>query len=202
MDEDIHVDTDALENLTTQLRNLNGFISDHLAELDRRVAALHTGGTWDGVAAAAHRSAHDKWSAAAGEFNTGVGDLSDAVKAAHTAYTGAHSANTRMFLPVVVDVPRRCPCLQRRGEEAHGYRCRYRDGHNGVDESPGRYRLDVRFEWLFEEMGHRVRQARWSRGRRRAQAGSNPAVLRLSHRACRVQPRLRGLEGEYRSEQG
>lgn len=97
MNTDITYDLDQLDNLTTQLHNLAKFLNEHLATLDQKVAALHTGGSWDGVAAAAHRSAHDEWSSSAAEFTAAVETMRDAARHAHAQYTAAQTVNTKMF---------------------------------------------------------------------------------------------------------
>lgn len=90
------VDLAELDAVVSRLSGLSGFISDHLAELDRRVAAVHNG-SWSGRAATAHKTAHDEWTAAAAEFVQGVTDMSFAARAAHEHYTYATTANTKMF---------------------------------------------------------------------------------------------------------
>lgn len=90
------VDLGHLDHVVTQLTNLSGFLADHLAALDQKVAALHAG-SWDSVAAAAHATAHREWATAAGEFAEGVTDMSAAARNAHAQYTAAIGANTRMF---------------------------------------------------------------------------------------------------------
>ncbi|RMI29852.1 WXG100 family type VII secretion target [Nocardia stercoris] len=97
MTDNIAYDLDELDDLATQLHNLATFITEHLDTLDANVAAVHTGGAWDGAAADAHHDAHAKWAVAAREFNTGIESMRDAVRNAHTQYAGALTANTSML---------------------------------------------------------------------------------------------------------
>jgi WXG100 family type VII secretion target len=94
-----HVDLDQLEEIVAGLRGFGGFVSERLAELDRQVAALHSGDSWTGVAAHAHEQAHRKWSAAAKEFNQGVSDMQTAATRAHGHYTTATATNSSMLKP-------------------------------------------------------------------------------------------------------
>ncbi|WP_245713606.1 WXG100 family type VII secretion target [Nocardia vaccinii] len=54
-------------------------------------------GSWSGAAASAHETAHREWAAAAKEFVAGITEMSTAARYAHTRYTAAKTANTRMF---------------------------------------------------------------------------------------------------------
>lgn len=95
--DEFSVNLDELDDLVTRLTSLVGFITEHLSVLDQRVASLHTGGTWQGVAADAHQKAHAEWSSAAKEFVDGVADLGTAARNAHNQHSSAITANTRMF---------------------------------------------------------------------------------------------------------
>lgn len=91
------VDLDRLDTLVARLNGLAGYVHEHLEELDRRVAAIHSDGSWDGLAAKAHEQAHRQWADAAREFQQGVADMSSAAKTAHTAYHGAIDTNRSML---------------------------------------------------------------------------------------------------------
>ncbi|RMI35163.1 WXG100 family type VII secretion target [Nocardia stercoris] len=91
------VDLDKLDNIVIQLKNLNSFFTEHLTELEQRIGQLHSGGKWDGVAAAAHQEAHDIWSKGAQELNDAIAAMSTAGREAHTAYTDAKTANGKIF---------------------------------------------------------------------------------------------------------
>ncbi|MQY19484.1 WXG100 family type VII secretion target [Nocardia macrotermitis] len=90
------VDLNQLDDLVTRLSSLAQFINEHLDTLDSKSAAVHAG-SWSGTAASAHETAHREWSAAAAEFVAGITEMSTAARNAHTRYTGAATANTRMF---------------------------------------------------------------------------------------------------------
>jgi WXG100 family type VII secretion target len=90
------VELDRLDQVASRLAGLTAFMNDKLAELDRRVAALHDG-SWSGRAASAHAEAHREWSAGAAEFNRGLADIESAAKQAHAKYSAAIVANKRML---------------------------------------------------------------------------------------------------------
>ncbi|WP_245568124.1 WXG100 family type VII secretion target, partial [Nocardia jiangxiensis] len=69
-------------------------MTDHLSVLDQKVATLHSGGAWQGIAADAHQKAHAEWAVAAQEFVDGVADLSTAARNAHSQHSTAITANT------------------------------------------------------------------------------------------------------------
>ncbi|WP_459547622.1 WXG100 family type VII secretion target [Nocardia sp. X0981] len=90
------VDLDHLDDVIARLSNLAGFVTDHLDQIDDRVATLQGTG-WESVAAQAYADAHLEWASGAREFVTGVRDMSDAAKTAHERYTTAFDTNSRMF---------------------------------------------------------------------------------------------------------
>ncbi|MFF3226423.1 WXG100 family type VII secretion target [Nocardia suismassiliense] len=96
MTDEFHVDLDHLDQLVARLSGLAGFLRDHLAELERKVADLGAG-SWDGIAAAAYTEAHRRWATGALEFVDGVNDMSDAAKRAHGHYTEAMTLNLNML---------------------------------------------------------------------------------------------------------
>ncbi|MBO0856124.1 MAG: WXG100 family type VII secretion target [Nocardia sp.] len=96
MGSNFSVDLDHLDQTVARLSGLAGFVSDHLAEIERRVTALQAGG-WDGLAARAYGDAHRDWASGAQEFVKGVEEMSEAARGAHTAYTRALGANHRML---------------------------------------------------------------------------------------------------------
>lgn len=96
MTGEFEVDLPHLDEVVTKLANLTTYLTDHLATLDQKIATLHTG-PWTGTAATAHRQAHAQWSKAAQQFTAGVSDMTTAARNAHTQYTNAITANTKMF---------------------------------------------------------------------------------------------------------
>ncbi|MGY4102493.1 WXG100 family type VII secretion target [Nocardia sp. R16R-3T] len=96
MSSEFSVDLDHLDEIVARLSGLAGFISDHLDEIDNRVATV-VGGGWEGVAAQAYSEAHTQWVTGAREFVEGVRDMSDAAKVAHARYTRAVDTNYKMF---------------------------------------------------------------------------------------------------------
>jgi WXG100 family type VII secretion target len=90
------VDLDQLDRIVSQLSGLAGFLQEHLNELDRRVKHLSTG-SWESAAATAYSDAHTRWLASAKEFASGVAEMSDAAKKAHSRYTSAIGTNRRIL---------------------------------------------------------------------------------------------------------
>jgi WXG100 family type VII secretion target len=89
------VDLDHLDEVTNKIAGLQGFLTESLAEIEERIAALQT--TWNGAAADAHAEAHREWTAAAAVVNEGIAAMRTAAAAAHTAYTDAGAANLRVL---------------------------------------------------------------------------------------------------------
>ncbi|MFE3547004.1 WXG100 family type VII secretion target [Nocardia sp. NPDC059177] len=96
MASEFTVDLDQLEQLVTKLSGLAGYISDHLDEIDDKVASL-AGTSWESLASEAYQTAHSQWSTGAREFVEGVRDMSDAAKTAGTRYHRALDLNSKML---------------------------------------------------------------------------------------------------------
>ncbi|PXX71290.1 WXG100 family type VII secretion target [Nocardia tenerifensis] len=96
MTTEFSVDLDQLDEVVARLSNLAGFVTDHLDEIDDRVATL-AGSGWESVAAQAYAEAHRQWAAGAREFAEGIREMSDAAKKAHARYTRALDLNARML---------------------------------------------------------------------------------------------------------
>ncbi|MDO3649490.1 WXG100 family type VII secretion target [Nocardia mangyaensis] len=96
MSTEFSVDMEQLDQIVTRLAGLAGFVADHLDQIDDQVAKLQ-GSTWEGLAADAYRIAHQQWIVGAREFAEGIGDMSNAAKAAHGRYSAAADANKRML---------------------------------------------------------------------------------------------------------
>lgn len=96
MSDAFKVDLEELDDVVARLAQLDKILSEHLRQIDRRVAALHES-SWHGVAAQAHGEAHRKWSAGAKRFHEGVTEIRAVAHNAHTQYTRAQSVNRRML---------------------------------------------------------------------------------------------------------
>lgn len=95
MSTEFTVDVQRLDDLVARLSNLSGYLTEQLDLIDDKVATLD--GAWETVAADAYRDAHRLWSTGAREFATGLADISDAARAAHTRYTTAAEVNRKML---------------------------------------------------------------------------------------------------------
>lgn len=95
MNSEFAVDIERLDNLVARLANLAGYLTEQLDLIDDRVATLD--GAWETLAADAYRDAHRLWSTGAREFTTGLADISDSARTAHTRYTTAAQVNKKML---------------------------------------------------------------------------------------------------------
>ncbi|WP_280398674.1 WXG100 family type VII secretion target [Nocardia carnea] len=95
MSTEFAVDIERLDNLIARLSNLAGYLTEQLDLIDDKVATLD--GAWETLAANAYRDAHRLWSTGAREFATGLADISDAARTAHTRYTTAAQVNKKML---------------------------------------------------------------------------------------------------------
>ena len=89
------VDLDELRNTITTLQELDSTVARKLGELSEVVSSLQ--GTWSGEAAAAQRSAHERWVSGAHEMHGALGRLRDAADHAHEGYSAAAEANASMW---------------------------------------------------------------------------------------------------------
>lgn len=94
-DREFQVDLADLENITARVSGFIGFLSDSLAGLETRMAALHQ--TWSGDAATAQADAFRKWATGATDVAEGIDAMREAAAAAHERYTSAIAANLRML---------------------------------------------------------------------------------------------------------
>ncbi|MEU4314365.1 WXG100 family type VII secretion target [Nocardia sp. NPDC024068] len=95
MNSEFTVDVERLDAIVSRLSNLAGYLTEQLDLIDDKVAGLD--GAWETLAANAYRDAHLLWSAGAREFATGLADISDAARTAHTRYTTAAEVNRKML---------------------------------------------------------------------------------------------------------
>lgn len=96
MSTEFHVDLDHLDQVVARLTGLAEFITDHLLELDKRVADLPSG-SWDSTTAHTYIAVHNECATGAREFAKGVAEMSSAAKRAHGGYTTAFETNKRML---------------------------------------------------------------------------------------------------------
>ncbi|MEU4345338.1 WXG100 family type VII secretion target [Nocardia sp. NPDC023852] len=89
------VDLAHLDDVTTRMEGLNGFVADSLREVEQRIAAVQ--GNWSGVSAAAHATAHAEWTASAAEIRDGLQKMRAAATAARAQYEAAAAANAAML---------------------------------------------------------------------------------------------------------
>ncbi|MEU1997120.1 WXG100 family type VII secretion target [Nocardia gamkensis] len=90
------INLDDLDQVVTRLSGLAGFISEHLDDIDDKVATL-TGTGWESIAAQAYSDAHRQWMTGAREFADGVREMSDTARKAHTRYSTAADINKQML---------------------------------------------------------------------------------------------------------
>jgi WXG100 family type VII secretion target len=95
MNSEFAVDIERLDNLVSRLSSLAGYLTEQLDLIDDKVATLD--GAWETLVANAYRDAHRVWSSGAREFATGLADISDAARTAHTRYTTAAEVNRKML---------------------------------------------------------------------------------------------------------
>jgi uncharacterized protein YukE len=90
------VDTNALDELNAQLRNLLGFTEDALVQVQQRMNALHDGDgaaePWTGETAAAARDAMNRWVNGAQKMRDGLAKMEAASKTAHDSYAAGVTA--------------------------------------------------------------------------------------------------------------
>jgi WXG100 family type VII secretion target len=93
--DDFAIDTGELDSVIGDLEDCERELEQLLADLSKQTDALHE--TWQGEAAAAHRVAHDEWSAGMRAMRQAVVELRAAARQAHGNYTRAADANTSMW---------------------------------------------------------------------------------------------------------
>lgn len=94
-DAHIKVDLARLNGAIEEIQAFDQAIAQQLAELEGRVAALHTG--WRGEAAAKHAEAHAEWQKGAQNLADGVARLRAVSAAAHDDYRTIIEANRARF---------------------------------------------------------------------------------------------------------
>ncbi|RBO79615.1 WXG100 family type VII secretion target [Nocardia puris] len=84
-----------LDEITQKIRAFDGFITDSLAGLEQRIAAMHQ--NWTGEAATKHAQAHREWMQGATEVREGIATVCDIARQAHENYTETLTSNLRML---------------------------------------------------------------------------------------------------------
>ncbi|RJO78716.1 WXG100 family type VII secretion target [Nocardia panacis] len=95
-DSPFSVDLDHLDRIVAKLAGLAEYIAENIDSIDTRVATLKSG-TWAGVAADAYHEAHSQLMVGARELGEGIRDISAGARTAHTSYSEAGNANSRLF---------------------------------------------------------------------------------------------------------
>jgi len=90
------IDLTELSNAIEAMKKFDARAEAIVADVNRRVAALHLE-SWSGAAAAAQQHYHDRWTADAQEMRDGIGKLHDSSERAHRNYSGAQANNVGMW---------------------------------------------------------------------------------------------------------
>lgn len=89
------VDVDHLEQVSTKLIGLAGFLSEQLDAYDAKMATLQSS-SWSGAAADAFEAAQGEWVTAAREFVTGVQDAGEEIGRRRAGFLRVQAMNIRM----------------------------------------------------------------------------------------------------------
>ncbi|MEU4600540.1 WXG100 family type VII secretion target [Nocardia sp. NPDC023988] len=89
------VDVDHLEQVSTKLIGLAGFLGEQLDVYDAKMATLRSG-SWSGAAADAFEAAQAQWVSAAREFVAGVQDAGEEIGRRRAGFLRVQAMNIRM----------------------------------------------------------------------------------------------------------
>ncbi len=89
------VELEQLDQTTSKVAGLQGFMEDSLSGLEARITAMHQ--QWTGAAADRHHAAYQEWAKAAHEVSDGIAAMRQAAATAHTAYTDGLAAINKTF---------------------------------------------------------------------------------------------------------
>lgn len=89
------VNLDELDAAIDTMAKFGTSVETWLREVDQHIADLHL--SWSSDAAAAQRTAHDKWVTGVEEMRENLGELREVARTAHTNYTTAINTNTAMW---------------------------------------------------------------------------------------------------------
>jgi uncharacterized protein YukE len=87
--------TERMQEVVDDLAQITSALERALGEADAAADRLQT--VWSGDAAAAHRTAHDRWSRDATQMNAAVAKLRVLLATARANYDSAGSTNQRMW---------------------------------------------------------------------------------------------------------
>ncbi|MBF6167440.1 WXG100 family type VII secretion target [Streptomyces gardneri] len=93
--EAFSVDLDKLDNLAARIRGFAGLLSDQLAAIDQKAKEVDAASA--GAVMVAYREAHDEWMSGVTDVREGLTALEEAVRLAHTGYTGAVAEGLRIL---------------------------------------------------------------------------------------------------------
>ncbi len=91
----LHADLDALAGLVARLRAFEQRAAEREAELEREAGRLDA--HWSGCASADQAAAHRRWVTAHQRIRAAADGSAHSVEVAHTNYSAAAAANTRMW---------------------------------------------------------------------------------------------------------
>ncbi|TXI53373.1 WXG100 family type VII secretion target [Mycolicibacterium mageritense] len=94
-DDHVKVVLESLDQAIAQLASFDSEIEQQLAELQNRLAELHT--RWEGDAAAAHAHAQAEWAEGARMLSEGIKGMHRASVEAHSSFRSAIIANRARF---------------------------------------------------------------------------------------------------------
>ena len=89
------VDTVALGERISEMDSFDKTLQEQLDSLDQAITRLHV--TWEGEAAAAHRTAHAEWRDGAEDMRKAVAAMRAAAQIARGNYERAVDANVKMW---------------------------------------------------------------------------------------------------------
>lgn len=93
------IDRAQLLDVVDRMRRFDAQVEEALQDAEARVNRLHA--TWSGQAAAAHHTAHDKWTHGMQQMRAGLQVMRDNAQIAHDNYTSAVEANVSMWKQVL-----------------------------------------------------------------------------------------------------
>ena len=92
---DFVIELDELDDVVGDLEACERYLTQLVAELEHQMVALH--GTWEGLAAAAQREAHEEWAQGMAAMRAALSKLRAAARLAHHHYVEAATTNVEMW---------------------------------------------------------------------------------------------------------
>lgn len=84
-----------LADIVEQITRFDQYLDSALSDVDTEVNRLHA--NWTGQAAEEHQAAHEKWKRGTDEMRTALATLRRIASTAGENYTGAATANAKMW---------------------------------------------------------------------------------------------------------